>query len=527
MKSPDEIAIARRQRIAELLINKGIQDIPTQMAGGYVVPITPLTGLEKIAQQLSGAYIAKQADQQQQEHINARNKALSSIDVSSPDAANKLFSLGLPDEALKLKMSGVHAAKEPSQFYIPPNYEFKQATPEYPVAGWHGPNKDFVPYSRAATEFQAWQMDPQKRAEITAAIEGQKGIKIDINGHPIATTQYDANPEQFKNYLDADKILSGFRNTESSNNPNAKNPDSTATGLYQMTEPFRKDAGLENATPDQETAVMRQLHQARLDRYGGNEDLAILSHNVGVNAADKIANGNQQLTPQNIKYIQSVRNGGPILGQSKAEEEASLLAVKAKEEQQKANIENQKTLDLELNKKKQANEQTDRVLNDMMRYLYPLDKTGRPQVERDQTGRLIPPKEQVIAGGSPIDRARVLLHEYSNTADPKATNIKAIRRFGNQLVLQATGGSLGNSVSNSDVLFLNNAQGILNESQNINDIYNAVADIEQKIKEIRNPNYGKITSGNFTTEQVTSGQTGLTPQEQEELNQLRSRFGKQ
>lgn len=60
----DQRAIARRQRIADMLMQQGAEPLETnQMAGGYVVPVSPLAGVAKVAQQLSGAYIGRKADE--------------------------------------------------------------------------------------------------------------------------------------------------------------------------------------------------------------------------------------------------------------------------------------------------------------------------------------------------------------------------------------------------------------------------------------------------------------------------------
>ena len=60
----DQRAIARRQAIAESLMKQGAEPLQTnEMAGGYVVPVSPLAGISKVAQQLAGAYISKKADE--------------------------------------------------------------------------------------------------------------------------------------------------------------------------------------------------------------------------------------------------------------------------------------------------------------------------------------------------------------------------------------------------------------------------------------------------------------------------------
>ena len=57
--SAEEAAIKRRQRVADALMAQGQQPIDTQTASGYVVPVSPLSGLDKIGQNLAGAYIDK------------------------------------------------------------------------------------------------------------------------------------------------------------------------------------------------------------------------------------------------------------------------------------------------------------------------------------------------------------------------------------------------------------------------------------------------------------------------------------
>ena len=77
----EQAAINRRQRIAEMMMAQGQEPMETnQMAGGYVVPISPLAGVAKVAQQLAGTYMSKQADKQQAE-IN-RKKVASLVDAT-------------------------------------------------------------------------------------------------------------------------------------------------------------------------------------------------------------------------------------------------------------------------------------------------------------------------------------------------------------------------------------------------------------------------------------------------------------
>jgi len=73
----EQAAIQRRQRIAEALMQQGQMPLETnQVAGGYVVPVSPLAGVAKVAQSLAGAYMNKQADQEQS---SLRDKKLAKL----------------------------------------------------------------------------------------------------------------------------------------------------------------------------------------------------------------------------------------------------------------------------------------------------------------------------------------------------------------------------------------------------------------------------------------------------------------
>jgi hypothetical protein len=103
----EQAAIARRQKIAEQMMAQGQQPLDTnEMAGGYVVPVSPLAGLGKIAQQLAGAYIGKQADQQtadladkksaiiQQLYANGEVPSLDKVAATGLATPDTLFAMG-------------------------------------------------------------------------------------------------------------------------------------------------------------------------------------------------------------------------------------------------------------------------------------------------------------------------------------------------------------------------------------------------------------------------------------------------
>ena len=102
--SDDQAAIKRRQRIAEMLMAQGQEPMEQQMAGGYVVPISPLAGVAKVAQQLAGAYINKKADEESDAYKQKKMDAFNGMDFNAPDVENQLAKQGFIDEAIKIKM---------------------------------------------------------------------------------------------------------------------------------------------------------------------------------------------------------------------------------------------------------------------------------------------------------------------------------------------------------------------------------------------------------------------------------------
>ena len=109
----EQRAISRRQRIADMLMQQSQEPLDTnQMAGGYVVPVSPLAGVAKVAQALSGAYIGRKADARESEY-NAKKRAdLAAIDLNSPNAPQELIKNDMFEEAIKLRQDQVTAARE-------------------------------------------------------------------------------------------------------------------------------------------------------------------------------------------------------------------------------------------------------------------------------------------------------------------------------------------------------------------------------------------------------------------------------
>jgi len=485
----EKAAIDRRQRIAEMLMQQGQEPIDTnQQAGGYVVPVSPLTAISKIAQQLSGAYIGNKADKEKDAIQARRLKQLSEIDFSSPTASNDLAKAGMIEEAIKMRMSNAQDG---------PVYDYLDTTKGVLRVNKRGTDIEELPYSMSRSS-------PELQANITAGREGQKGVELtDAKGHPYRSTQYSANPRDFKN------LIGSLINVESGGNPNAVSPKG-ATGLTQIMPETAKNPGygvqpMQGNTPDEQIRFGSDYLRAMIKQNGGDVKKGLAAYNAGLGNVDSQA-GNE--------YAEKVL--GPVMGQSPAEaaeaKARAELPIKIEEKQAVSDIENQQKIEQERNKRTEGAKITGQTLNQMYRYLYPSDESGNPVINRDETGRLVPPDEKMITGASPADRLRMLYHEYSNTEDPLTANTTQVKKLGAQLVLAATGGSLGAQISNADRSYLERAQGILESSQNITDVYNAISDIEAKIKEI---------TGAKEQEDI-----GLTPEEQQELEQLRLRFKK-
>jgi len=102
----EQAAINRRQRIAEMLMQQGQEPMETnQTAGGYVVPVSPLAGVAKVAQQLAGAYTAKTAEDKQVA-LDDKKKAIVQALYSgqTPPTLDKVAATGIASPEMMLKM---------------------------------------------------------------------------------------------------------------------------------------------------------------------------------------------------------------------------------------------------------------------------------------------------------------------------------------------------------------------------------------------------------------------------------------
>jgi hypothetical protein len=283
----DQAAIERRKRIAQTLMEQGTTPIDTtQIAGGYVVPVSPLTAISKIAQQLSGAYIGKKASQKEATLKAQRLQELGSINFNSSDLPSELVKAGYPEEAIKLQM---------------------EKAKQQQTANRYQPTNMVVMGKDNQLHVRRFGSDPS-----AAVIEDTANVPNDMqylnNGEqfvPVLKKVVSQNNDIPENIPFHERMTQALGAVESNNNPNAQSPTSTASGPYQFTDGTRNDAGLNGATPGQETAFMNELNKARLSRYQ-DPSIAILSHNIGLTGADQVAAGKRSVTPQQQKYIDMV-----------------------------------------------------------------------------------------------------------------------------------------------------------------------------------------------------------------------------
>jgi len=244
-------SIKRRQAIAQMLMQQGQEPIQTnQTAGGYVVPVSPLSAISKMAQQLSGAYIGKKTDERQQAY-DKNKSALQAQAISdytnSPDkraaAISVISNQMLPPE---IKAAAINELKSqnkqqlpksgtPGQFFIPAG-----AKPENfdGLQGFRLPDGSFIPSRAAMTDYQKEVTDPVKRAKVSLAVEGTKGVKAtDSQGHTFYAPQSSLNPD-----FNPTNTIPNLINVESGGDPNAVS-SAGAVGSTQIMPDTAKNPG--------------------------------------------------------------------------------------------------------------------------------------------------------------------------------------------------------------------------------------------------------------------------------------------
>lgn len=105
MIDQEQASINRRQRIAEMLMAQGQEPIEQQTAGGYVVPVSPMAGVAKVAQQLAGAYVGKKAEDKQLELNQKKADIVRELySGPTPPTLDKVAEAGIASPDMMLKM---------------------------------------------------------------------------------------------------------------------------------------------------------------------------------------------------------------------------------------------------------------------------------------------------------------------------------------------------------------------------------------------------------------------------------------
>lgn len=89
-----------------MLMAQGQEPLETnQIAGGYVVPVSPLAGVAKVAQQLAGAYVNKQAEDKQLDLNQKKSEIVKALySGETPPTLDKVAATGIASPETMLKM---------------------------------------------------------------------------------------------------------------------------------------------------------------------------------------------------------------------------------------------------------------------------------------------------------------------------------------------------------------------------------------------------------------------------------------
>jgi hypothetical protein len=342
LSAEDTAAIERRQRIAAMLMKQGQEDLPTnETAGGYVVPISPLSGLNKVVQSLAGAYIGKQADNQARDIRQKRLGVLGGLDFSDPvNAANILAKNGMVEEAIKIRQQSAQHAKDHADSFLL-GYDSK-GNP-FRFSKNQGTIGAAVDENGQAYQGGSALYTPQAVALREAAQQGQKGVKVtDDQGREFYAPQAAANPQ----FTDASKgdftrIMGGLIGVESGGNPNAISPKG-AVGLTQIMPETAANPGygvqpMANKSIDEQIRFGSDYLRQMIKENGGDVKKGLAAYNGGMGNVDSAETQN---------YAQNVlKRAGIIKSQSPAEEAAAKaqaeLPAKIQEAAAKAQISQQ------------------------------------------------------------------------------------------------------------------------------------------------------------------------------------------
>jgi len=351
----DQAAIDRRRAIAQMLMEQGNKPLETnQVAGGYVVPVSPLSAINKVAQQLSGAYIGRKADDRGRELKrqlrNEQSKMVADyVSQAKPDRSKAISLVTdsmVPDELKAVAMQDLRAQLNAPKGTPGTNFIPSGAVPETfgGAEGFRLPSGDFIVNRTAMTDYQQAMTDPARRGAIQAALEARKGVKAtDEQGREFFAPQGSLNPD-FTN------TIPNLISVESSNNPNAVS-NVGAQGLSQIMPKTAANPGY-GVEPINTKSVRDQV------RGGADYLLGLMDHYVksGANEADayKLALAAYNEGPGNVDRNgpsdAGIRYANKVMGQSPAEAARAKAEAVIEPEMAKKKAEAQVTAQLDLPK---------------------------------------------------------------------------------------------------------------------------------------------------------------------------------
>lgn len=287
-----EAEIKQRLLLAQMLNQNAQDNTPStnQMIGNKVVPLSPFTAianaLSKGVASYQGARAQTEQGQLDDEKRNYLVKALSGGQQITPEIIANAG--GSVDDLTKA------AATQLAQT---PIYDYLNTSKGVLRVDKRSKDAELLPYNMATA-------DPALQGDISL----QKNInKIGPVVGQDEATRYMTYGEAagMQNAPNSDNpYIDGIWNNESSqgNDPNLRNPTSSAKGPFQITNGTREAWGLpSNSTPEQDRATVEKVQKERADKYGSTA-MAALSHMTGEGRMNEIQQGSP-LKPEEISYL--------------------------------------------------------------------------------------------------------------------------------------------------------------------------------------------------------------------------------
>lgn len=487
----EQAAIKRRQAIADMLMKQGQEPLETnQVAGGYVVPVSGLSAVDKVVQSLAGAWIGKRGD-----------KAQLDLDKSKLSAERQVLSkaLGIPDNntsnvekvATGIKQQQNNNPQGATTYAYndaPTNVAFPQAAPtgqqgisqspnttvQYPnttgqasIANTSNQNADYL---------DAWS-DPNLSDEGKKLV-GDEWERYRKKQEPGTSDAY------YTNFQTSDGVYS--YNNRTGESKKILNADGKAV-LPIGADPENKGRMTEATEGEQIKEVTNP--DGTKSYYKGKDVLFTMpapqgspstTTTVGAPNTDSSGSGaSSNVAPPVVSNVDPNTNTGTPAKLSFGPTTAQTSNTKVDEAGRIA----QKNTDIALRKdaelKRQENifkaNKLGESLDTALGYAYP-----NGVAERDKNGRLIPPKEAALLTNSPMDKVEMWRHDNGLGDSKKAANLIALRSTMKNAVM-ASVGSLGTGISSTDRDYIAESMGILDKAQTAPDIYNALANIEDRV----------------------------------------------